>query len=324
VAVNSSTAAKQPGSIILVTGANGFVGTALVQRLAKPDNWAVRAVVRGEGTSAASPVQRVVVRTLAGDTDWRAALEDVGAVVHLAARVHVMRDASSDPLGDYRRTNVIGTMNLARQAARSGVSRFVFVSSVKVNGESGRFSETDVPAPVDPYGISKHEAEIGLRQIAADTGMEVVIVRPPLVYGPGVKANFRALIRAIDRGIPLPFGAINNRRSFVALGNLVDFIVRCLENPAAANETFFVSDGEDLSTTDLVRRLARSMNRPARLIPVPEGLLMLLASVAGKQAAAQRLLGSLQLDIRKACDVMAWTPPLTVDEGLHLAAGINR
>jgi nucleoside-diphosphate-sugar epimerase len=199
------------------------------------------------------------------------------------------------------------------------VKRFVFVSSVKVNGERGLYTEADPPAPEDAYGISKHEAEVALRVIAKDTGMEVVIIRPPLVYGPGVRANFLALMRAVSRGIPLPLGAIDNRRSLVALSNLVDFIVACIVDPAAANETFLVSDGEDLSTADLIRRLAGAMGRPARLFPVPESVLNLGAALVGRRDIAQRLLGTLQVDISKARRLLGWEPPITVGEGLRLA-----
>jgi nucleoside-diphosphate-sugar epimerase len=202
----------------------------------------------------------------------------------------------------------------------------VFISSVKVNGESTEpgqaFAETDVRAPQDAYAVTKHEAEQGLRQIATDTGMEVVIIRPPLVYGPGVKANFAALIRAVQRGWPLPLGAVHNQRSFVALDNLVDFIVTCLEHPAAANETFMVSDGEDLSTPDLIRRMARAMNRPARLLPVPVWALKAGASLLGKGDAVQRLCGNLQVDIAKARSFLGWVPPVSVEEGLRRAMAV--
>jgi UDP-glucose 4-epimerase len=221
----------------------------------------------------------------------------------------------------FRRTNVEGTLNLARQAAAAGVRRFVFVSSIKVNGEVGMHSESDPPAPIDAYGVSKLEAENGLREIAAATGLGLVVIRPPLVYGPGSKANFQALVRAIWRGIPLPLGAIENRRSLVARDNLVDFIMTCIDHPAARGETFFVSDGEDMSTTTLIRRIALAMKRPARLIPVPASVLWAAATLTGKRDVAQRLLGSLQLDIAKARRVLEWTPPVTVDEGLRRAVG---
>ena len=235
-----------------------------------------------------------------------------------------MQEVSTDPLTEFRRVNVQGTRHLAQQAAAAGVRRFVFISSIKVNGEAtlpGKaFLADDVPAPLDPYGVSKMEAEQGLRDIAAQTGMEVVIVRPPLVYGPGVKANFQAMMRWLTRGVPLPLGAIDNRRSLVALGNLVDLIVTCIHHPAAANQTFLVSDGEDLSTTQLLRRMGQALGMPARLMPVPTSLLKLGASLVGRPAVAQRLCGSLQVDISKTRQLLGWTPPLSVDEGLKNAA----
>jgi nucleoside-diphosphate-sugar epimerase len=251
--------------------------------------------------------------------DWTAAVSEVDTVVHLAARVHVMRDASEDPLAEYRRVNVAGTEKLVRLAAAAGVRRVVLMSTVKVHGERGAFRESDPPHPQDAYGVSKYEAEQSLHRIAAETGMEAVIIRAPLVYGPGVRANFLALMRAVTRGIPLPLGAAANRRSLVALDNLVDFIITCIEHPAAANETFLVSDGEDLSTADLIRRLAGSLNRPARLFWVPRCVLMAGASLLGRREMALRLLGSLQVDISKARARLGWTPPLTVDEGLRRA-----
>lgn len=304
---------------VLVTGAGGFVGRALVGRLAHEPAIRTRAAQRRHVSPLPPGVEASTVGDLNQGTDWRAAVAGVDAIVHLAARVHVMRDTAESPLDEFRRVNVAGTINLARQAADAGTRRFVFVSSIKVNGEQGVCTEADTPAPQDPYGTSKLEAEAGLRELAARTGLEVVIVRPPLVYGPGVKANFAALIGAIARGIPLPFGSVRNRRSFVAADNLVDFIVIALTHPAAAGETFLVSDGHDLSTPDLIRGLAHAMRRPARLIPVPPGLLMATATVVGRRDVAQRLLGSLQLDISKARRVLGWTPPLPVEEGLRRA-----
>lgn len=303
---------------ILVTGATGFIGTALMDRVIRDGRFVVRAAVRQEASALAAPIE-CVRGDLDGRMDWQPGLAGVNVVVHLAARVHVMRETSTNPLDEFRRVNVEGTLNLARQAAAAGVHRFVYLSSVKVNGESGTYAETDPPAPEDAYGISKHEAEMGLRQIAGATRMEVVIIRPPLVYGPRVRANFEALMHAVARGIPLPLGGLHNRRSLVALDNLIDFILTCVDHSAAANETFLVSDGEDLSTTDLILRLARAMGRPARLVSVPPTVLMTAATLVGKRAVARRLLSSLQVDITKARKRLAWLPPVSVDEGLRRA-----
>lgn len=325
--------------MILVTGATGFVGKAVVQRLLAEDNsQRVAVALRGDSQQWPERVLPRVTGDLEPTTDWSLALEYASAVVHCAARVHVMADTAVDPLAEFRRVNVQGTLNLARQAAAAGVQRFIFLSSIKVNGEATpappplplpggargkereKFSADDVPAPQDPYGISKMEAEAGLRQIAAQTGMAVVIIRPPLVYGPGVKANFAAMMRWLARRVPLPLGAIHNQRSLVALDNLVDLIVTCIDHPAAANQTFLVSDGEDLSTTQLLQRLGRALGKPARLIPVPAMLLKAGAALVGKPAIAQRLCGSLQVDISKTQQLLGWVPPLSVDEGLKRAA----
>lgn len=305
---------------VLVTGATGFIGTALVARMVHEGRAVVRAGIRSEASTLPASVERVL-NDLNPGMDWQPALVGVHVVVHLAARVHVMREAAANSLAEFRRVNVAGTLNLARQAAAAGAQRFVYLSSVKVYGEAGAYAEEDPPAPEEAYGISKYEAEVGLRQIAAETGMEVVIIRAPLVYGPHVRANFETLMRVVARGIPLPLGAIDNRRSLVALDNLVDFILTCIERPAAANETFLVSDGEDLSTTDLIRRLAQAMGRPARLIPVPPAVLMAAATLLGRRDVARRLLGSLRVDITKAKQRLAWVPPVSVDEGLRRAVG---
>ena len=311
--------------MILVTGATGFVGGTVVRRLLADDqSQSIVVVVRRDDQCWPQRVFPRVTGDLEPSNNWSVALADVSAVVHCAARVHVMADTAADPLEEFRRVNVQGTLNLARQAAVAGVRRFVFISSIKVNGESTQpghpFTADDAPAPLDAYGISKREAEQGLRELSAQTGMEVVIIRPPLVYGLGVKANFAAMMRWLQRGVPLPLGAIHNQRSLVALDNLVDLIVTCITHPAAANQTFLVSDGEDVSTTELLRRMGQAMNRPARLIPVPASWLKLAAAMVGKQDVAQRLCGSLQVDIQKTRQLLGWNPPLTLDQGLKKAA----
>ena len=307
-------AERQPGGI-LVTGANGFVGRALVQHL-RSLGLAVTAVSRS-ATQAALPDDHRVARY----EDAAALMAGHACVVHLAARVHVMKETAADPLADFCAANVALSETLARAAAAAGVRRFVFLSSVKVQGERTRpgrpFSEQDAPAPEDAYGVSKARAEASLRQIAAQTGLELVTVRPPLVYGPGVQANFAALMRAVARGWPLPLAALDNRRSLVALDNLLDFIVQCIQQAAAADQTFLVSDGEDLSTPALVRRMALAMGRPARLLAVPLPLLRAAAGLAGKQSQLQRLEESLQVDISKARRVLKWQPVVSVDEGLR-------
>lgn len=271
----------------------------------------------------------MVKANLDPSTDWSAGLKGCAAVIHTAARVHVMNEKAQDPLAEFRRINVEGTLNLARQAAAAGVKRFVFLSSIKVNGEmtpiGQPFTVAQTAAPMDPYGISKAEAEDGLRCLGSETGMEIVIIRPPLVYGPGVRANFGRLVSAIGRGWPLPLGCVEqNRRSLVALDNLVDLILTCTSHPAAANQTFLVSDGEDLSTTELLRRIGRAMGRPTRLVPVPSRLLQAGALLAGKGDLAQRLLGNLQVDITHTRQTLGWYPPISVDEGLRrTVAGLH-
>lgn len=304
---------------ILITGSTGFVGRGLIGSALARRDISVRCATRDPSRAVGRGVEDVVVGNITADTSWRQALADVDGVVHLAAKVHVQPAGGRDVLDSYRALNVAGSVNLARQAADAGVSRFVFLSSVKVNGEEGRFSESDSPAPIGPYGISKHEAELGLRRVAEESQMEVAIIRPPLVYGPGVRANFRTLMRAISLGIPLPFGAVANKRSFVALDNLVDFIFVCLEHPAAANETFFVSDGLDLSTPELLRRLSAAIGKPARLVAVPQALLMAGATFLGQRSLMQRLVGSLQVEISKARQRLGWEPVTPVDEALRRA-----
>lgn len=307
---------------ILVSGASGFIGQALCLECPKR-GIEVRAALRTP-TAANVPADSVVVGDLSEDVDWTRALDGVDAVVHLAARVHVMRETAVDPLAAFREVNVQGTRNLARQAAVMGVKRFVFLSSVKVNGEStppgAPFGPDDDPAPKDPYGVSKLEAEQALREACAQTGMEFVAIRPSLVYGPGVGGNFQAMSRWIRRGIPLPLGAIDNRRSLIALDNLIDLIVTCLTHPRAAGQVFMAADGEDVSTTGLLRKVAAAHGVPARLIPVPSGVLRGCAAMLGKRAVADLLLGSLEIDASKTRDMLAWAPVISMDEQLRKMA----
>lgn len=309
-------------SVCLITGASGFVGRSLVYRMSS-DGFHVRAAVRRQVTDLPTGVESTWVGDQAPDTDWGTSFGGVAAVVHCAARVHVLRESSADPMAEYRRVNVAGTLNLACQAADAGVRRFVFISSIGVNGTETfeiPFTADDKAAPHSPYAIAKHEAELGLRQIAQKTGLEVVIIRPPLVFGPNAPGNFNRLLRIVHKGIPLPFGAIHNKRSLVAVDNLVDLILTTIQHPAAANQTFLAGDGEDLSTPELLRRMGRALGEPAKLLSVPTWLLESGAALLGKQAIAQRLCGSLQVDIGKSCELLRWRPPVTLDEALSKTA----
>lgn len=309
---------------LVVTGANGFVGSTLAARL----------LLNGEqvlGLRRNQEKQSFPTVTLPSFDDMerlRPQLLDADVVIHCAARAHVMNDGAEDPLPLYRQVNRDMTLTIARLAAEVGVRRFLFLSSVKVNGEStsgrGPFQPDETSSPEDPYGLSKLEAEQGLQKIAHETGMEVVIIRPPLVYGSGVKGNFASMISLVNKGYPLPLGAIDNKRSLVGLDNLVDLVITCIDHPAAANQVFFAADGEDLSTSELLRRVARAMGKPPRLIPVPSVVLKLSAMVLGKSALAIRLLGSLQVDTSKNRDLLGWEPPHSVDEGLKRCFSTNR
>lgn len=308
---------------VLVTGAAGFIGRAVVAELSR-NGTQVTAIVR-RPWSFAGHIKVCQVDDIGPETRWDEALVGCGAVVHLAARVHVMREDTHNPLAAYRHVNTEGTLALARQAATAGVRRMIFVSSIKVNGKATApgavFTEADPPAPVDPYGVSKAAAETGLLALGSEKAMEVVIVRPPLVYGPGVRGNFLNMMRWVASGIPLPLGAVNgNRRSLVGLDNLVGLLLACLHHPAAANQVFLAADGEDISTTALLRRTAAALGVPARLVPVPLAVLEVGAAAVGNRALAERLFGNLQVDIGKAKRILGWRPAVSVDEGLLRAA----
>lgn len=300
---------------ILVTGANGFLGKKILE-FCQFQSLDVRACARNANISKPN---WTISPNLGPAANWSAPLNGINIVIHAAARAHIIKDKVADPLAEYRRVNVEGTLNLARQAVAAGVKRFIFISSIGVNGNINirPFSADDHPNPAEPYAQSKWEAEQGLMQLASETGMEVVIIRPPLVYGPGAPGNFGSLVRWIEKGIPLPLGAIHNKRSLVGIDNLVDLIIRCIDHPAAANQVFLAGDGEDLSTSELLHGVGKAMGKPARLIPVPAGLLQFGATLLGRKAMAQRLLGSLQVDISKTCELLDWKPPYTVEEGLR-------
>ena len=308
---------------VLITGATGFVGSRLFNRATQQGYSVRRALRRADGGDGAL-VGDLVVGDLEPDTNWSDALVGIDVVVHLAARVHVMNDNATDPLAEFRKVNTDATLNLARQAAQSGVKRLVYLSSIKVNGEDTEpgtnFSPDDEFVPSDPYALSKYEAEQGLLALAKNTNMEVVIIRPPLVYGPGVKANFQSMMKWVHKGVPLPFGAVHNQRSLVALDNLVSFIIHCVNHPKAANEIFLISDGEDVSTTQLLQKVAKAFGKKPFLIPVPVGLMKFAANMLGKGDVANRLLGSLQVDISKTRDLLGWVPPVSVDEALQKTA----
>lgn len=306
---------------VLVTGATGFVGRFLCKRLLSA-GLSVRGtlLIAENPASLVAGVEPVTVELLGADTPWSHAVAGVDAIIHLAARVHIMDDPEADPLTEFRRVNVEGTARLAREAARAGVRRFVFISSIKVNGEESAtpYATDSPPNPSDPYGISKWEAEQALRKIEAESGLDVVTVRPTLVYGPGVKANFFTMMKIISKGIPLPLASINNSRSLIYVANLVDALATCAKHPAAAGQTYLLSDGENVSTPELIRRTAAALGVSARLFPVPLSLMQLAGKLTGKTSAVNRLAGSLTVDSSKIRRELGWQPPFTMEEGLRV------
>ncbi|MFM5136344.1 MULTISPECIES: UDP-glucose 4-epimerase family protein [Aeromonas] len=305
----------------LVTGANGFIGHALLNKLNDTEEYNAFGAVRTMALSQVTPHKKMFsVGDFGTKCNWLEALDGQQVVIHAAARTHIMDDAVTDPLFEYRKVNVEGTLHFARQAASAGIKRFIFISSIKVNGEStvtgSPFKYTDKAMPEDPYGISKAEAEDGLWQINKETGMEIVIIRPPLVYGPGVKANFASMMRLLSKDLPLPLGAVKNKRSMVALDNLVDLIITCIEHPKAANQTFLVSDDQDVSTTELLKKMAHAFGKEARLIPIPMKWIQGVASLLGKKSVADRLCESLQVDITHTKETLEWRPPVTMEQEL--------
>ena len=305
---------------ILVTGANGFLGKRLSLALAQK-GYSVLGSVR-QAPVAEDAIHTVTIGQIGAETDWRQAVVDCDVVIHTAARVHIQNSHNSPADWQlFHSINVDGTLNLARQAAACDVKRFIFISTIKVNGERTArdhpFRATDVPNPQDPYGVSKLQAEIGLREIAQQTGMEVVIIRPPLIYGHGVKGNFQTLLRLVSKRVPLPFGYItSNRRSFVGLDNLISLINVCLSHPSAANQTFLVSDNEDVSTAELLIRLGKAVEKAALLLPVPLGFLGWLLKVLQKPDAFEKIAGTLQVDISETCALLEWQPTVSLNEGL--------
>jgi UDP-glucose 4-epimerase len=309
---------------ILITGANGFVGLPLSQHFMVVGHQVVGAVRSHDSLSLLnSHIHLKAIGDIDEITDWQGCLGGVESVIHLANRAHVMDEQSSNPLALYRKVNTAGTLHLARQAAAAGVKRFIFVSSIKVNGEltlpGQALSHKDQHVPVDPYGLSKYEAELGLKLISDQTGLEVVVIRPPLIYGPGVKANFLKMMRWVEKGIPLPLGAIQNQRSMLGLDNLINFIELCLIHPDAAGQTFLVSDDHDVSTTELLKEIAAAMHRPSRLLSMPQCLIEKLLILLGQRHISERLCGSLQLDISLAKKRLSWKPPHTLKDQLNKA-----
>lgn len=302
---------------VLMTGATGFLGRILLNCLGKH-------LIRIYSRSCSNATYECIEGNLDDFEKFPLIVKDIDVVVHCAARAHVMNETVSDPIHEYRKINTVATLNLAKSAAERGVGRFIYISSIKVHGERNfenkAIVEDEQLEPVDPYGISKLEAEIGLRKIAEETGMEVVIIRPPLIYGPGVKANFESVMKWLYKGIPLPLGAVNNRRSLVGIDNLCDFIKLCIEHPNAANQSFLISDQDDVSTTELLNRLKSAMNSKSALLPVPTSLMTVGAKLVGKGTVAQRLFDDLYVSSNKATELLGWKPPFTMEEQLKKTA----
>lgn len=300
---------------LLLTGPTGFLGSALLKRL---NNYNVMAVGRSKPDFISE--EKFNYGHINGDTNYNSVLNNIDVIIHTAARVHIMNDKSKNPLSEFREINTYGTLNLAEQAAQKGVKRFIFLSSIKVNGEitdlGKTFQHSDKPNPTDPYSISKYEAEEGLKEISRKTGMETVIIRPPLIYGPGVKGNFSSMINWLKKGVPLPFKLLHNKRSLVSLVNLIDLIITCIEHPDAANQVFLVSDGKDISTAELLQRISIALGKPALLLPVPSFLIQGAATIVGKKEISRRLCGSLQVDIAHTCKTLGWYPPSSMENSL--------
>ena len=311
---------------VLITGANGFIGNSIVMRLTTFGGYKVRVAIRKKSAAFPDSVEVFENLDISKKTDWTRALEKIDIVIHCAARVHVMKDISKDPILDFRKINTDGTLNLARQAELSGVKRFIFLSSLGVNGEktiNHPFRADDTPHPHSPYTQSKMEAEIGLMEMSKTNKMSVVIIRPPLVYGHNAPGNFGSLISIVKKQIPLPLGAVNNKRSFIFLDNLVDMIICCLSHPNAANQIFLVSDDADLSTTQLLKKIGKALGKTIFLLPIPVLILNVSAKCIGKAKVAQQLLGSLQVDMEKTKSLLGWTPPFSVDDALRKTANIQ-
>lgn len=302
---------------VLLTGATGFIGNRVLSFLLGKKGYSVTCSVREKSDLPVNCSKFTC--ELSNDFEWSKVICEGQIVIHLAARAHVVKDQSEEPLTEFRKVNVEGTLQLARQAAAAGVKRFIFLSSIGVNGNSNSrpFNESDEPHPESDYAQSKLEAETGLWEIQRESGMEVVIIRPPLVYGPNAPGNFKTMVKWVGRGIPLPLGSVNNRRSLIALDNLVDFIYTCMEHPAAANQLFLVADNEVISTTELLSKIADALGRPARLVPIPSVLLQRAAGLVGRRKIAEQLIGSLEVDNSKALRKLNWQPPLTTQNGLQ-------